>query len=152
MLRNGKKRSRRKHRASLVISKRIYSFAEVSKTLGVHVRTVQTWHKKGLKIEDSCRPFLVKGADLKKYLQMQNSKLEYHLRNGEIYCLKCRTGRKPLPNSISMECTERKIGKSGTQVLIHGKCEICGTAMTRFSTSLAETAKADTEEGGRYEW
>jgi len=145
----GKKRIRRKRWASMIISKRIYSFAEISKTLGIHIRTVQAWHVNGLPtIDEGKRPFLVKGIVLKNFLLRQTSSLKYHLRTGEIYCLKCRTGRRPLPASIYKEGTERKIGKSGTQVILHGICEICGTAMRRFSTSKAEIVNADTVEGG----
>ena len=141
---------RKKHNSSLIISKRVYSFAEIAKTLKVHIRTVQFWHKQGLPVIDNGkRPYLVMGVDLKKFLQARIQLQKCPLNPGELYCLKCRTGRKPCPTSIEGVYTGRKIGSGGTQVIIYGRCEVCGISMTRFSTSKAERICADRKAGAR---
>jgi hypothetical protein len=57
----GKPIPKRAPRIPGIISARVYTFKEIADALGVHVRTVQNWHMRGLKTADSStRPFWYK--------------------------------------------------------------------------------------------
>lgn len=114
------------------------TFKEISVKLGVHVRTVQDWHSKGLKVlDESRRPFLVYGESLKSFLDSIQSKRRLKLKPDEFYCVKCRKASKAIPNSVNITDPNRRLGSSYIQLTIEAKCEKCGTKMVLFSSDNA---------------
>jgi ferredoxin len=135
---------KKRYNVNLIVSTRIYDFRMISKRLGVHKRTIQNWHKQGLLIVDtSARPYLVRGSDLKASLHNIQKLRKCLLSADQFYCLKCHTGRLACPESISYEETHHKLGKSAEQVILFGKCDVCGTPVRRFSSKSDATSYED---------
>jgi hypothetical protein len=101
----------------------------------VHRRTVQTWRKQGLGIiDETSRPYLVIGEEIRRFLKEKNRKRKHPLKPGEFYCPRCGIPRKSIPDRISIEITEKRLGKY-KQAIIRGRCEICDCRLSRFSSN-----------------
>ena len=130
----GKKR-KRNHNPRLIKGRRTYTFAEIAKIYGAHIRTVHRWTKEGLLV--ICQektPHLVLGADVRRFLQENTKKRRQPLRADEFYCPRCRRPQKSRLDGISVRWTGRKLGEVFKQVIIRGICQACGQSMIRFSS------------------
>ncbi len=126
---------KRNHNQNLIKERHSYRFAEIAETLSVHTRTVQQWHKQGLKVLDEARkPYLVYGVDLKQFLKDKRQKQKHPLKTGEFFCPKCCSARKSLPENITFEVTQKKLGKTSKQAFVRGICEVCGQPLLLFSS------------------
>lgn len=125
----------RNHNPRLIRGRRSYSLAEIAKIYGIHVHTVHRWTKEGLPV--LCRdtkPYLVMGADVREFLKCSSKKRKQPLRADEFFCARCRKPRKSRPEDQLLKLTGRKLG-AFEQVIIRGKCEICGAKLNRFSSN-----------------
>ena len=112
-----------------------YTISEISCLLGVHIRTVQSWHKDGMTpIEPSDKPLLFLGSELKRYLLRKKQARKCKLEDDQFFCPRCKAARRSLPQTVRIEITMKRIGRSDRLALIRGSCESCGCAVTRFST------------------
>ncbi len=128
-------KKKRNHNLKSLKNRRSYTLAEISEKLDVHVRTVQSWRKGGLEvINPESKPFLILGQDLKDFLKACARRRRHPLKTGEFFCPHCHLARKSLPDKITLKHTERKLGPTFKQVIIHGVCEVCGQGMIRFSS------------------
>lgn len=135
---------KKRYKVNRIVSARMYDFKMISKCLGVNKRTIQIWHKQGkLIVDSSSRPYLVRGADLIAFLLEMQKQRKCPLTAGQFYCLKCQTGRLADPDSIFYEETHHKLGKSAEQIIIHGKCEMCGTPVSRLSSTSDVSVSED---------
>lgn len=124
---------KRRHNLRKIVSKRCYSTEEIAELLNVHIQTVRSWRKQGLKpIEETSSPFLFLGSDIREFLSQELAKQRVKLAPGECYCLRCRKGVKPVNPSI----LDRNIGigKDKQSVFEIGTCPECGLKLRRFST------------------
>jgi len=130
---------RRNHNTRRIIGVRPYDFNEVANLFGVHVRTVQRWHKLGMVVVDeTSRPFLVVGNELRRFVTKQKNDVKHKLLENEFFCVKCRAGRKVKPGSMTTESTGKRVGKNSQQIILRGICESCGTKLCRFTTDKKE--------------
>ncbi|PKK83705.1 MAG: hypothetical protein CVT49_07405 [candidate division Zixibacteria bacterium HGW-Zixibacteria-1] len=128
-------RKKRKHNPNLIKGRRSYTFAEIAQVFGVHVRTVQIWRKHGLKIiDETSKPYLVSGEDVRDFLRVKYSKRKQELQPGEFFCVSCRSPRRSLPQNVRIISTGRKLGSCYKQVIIKGVCSVCGRNLTVFSS------------------
>ena len=74
---------------------RSYTVDEVSSVMSVHKNTVRAWVKAGLPTNDDRRPMLILGRELFAFLQARRAKNKRACAPGEIYCVGCRTPKKP---------------------------------------------------------
>ena len=130
------KKFKRNHNPNRIKERHTYTFAEISEDLKVHPRTVQSWHKQGLKVlDETSRPYYVYGEDLKKFLIVKRQKQKHPpLKTGEFFCTKCQGARKSRPENLTFEITTRKLGKTSKQASIRGICEVCGQPLLLFSS------------------
>lgn len=129
-------KNKRRLNPYLIKKNRAYTFAEVAEVYDKHIRTVQQWRKDGLQvIDETTKPYLVLGNEVRRYLTERNSKSKLTLKESEFYCTKCRTAVSSLPNDIRLNITGKRIGKSSIQVIIKGVCQNCNTSLSRFSTT-----------------
>ena len=63
---------------------RNYTVEEVAVVFGVHRNTVREWVKRGLSTNDSRRPMLILGADLRAFLSARRMKNKQTCQPGEI--------------------------------------------------------------------
>jgi hypothetical protein len=120
---------------SVLKSRLSYTMSEIAKLYGIHVRTVQEWHKQGLTpIDSDHRPILFMGYEVKRFLEERKRSRKVKLKSNEFYCPRCRAARISDPKYIHIIDTNRRIGKSDFSVYIKGVCIICSCKLTRFST------------------
>jgi len=128
-------KNKRRLNPYLIKKNRVYTFAEVAEVYDKHIRTIQQWRKDGLQvIDESTKPYLVLGSEVRRYLAERNSKSRLTLKESEFYCTKCRTAVTSLLKDTKTRITGKRIGKGGTQAIIEGICQNCNTPLRRFST------------------
>jgi excisionase family DNA binding protein len=104
-----------------------YTVDEAARTLNVHRGTVRYWIKKqGLSVLTDRRPHLILGRVLVAFLRTARQSRKKKCGRGELYCLKCRTPRKPLVGFL-----EYRRASSSRGVLV-GLCEQCESVLRRF--------------------
>lgn len=133
--RSGKPVPKRAPRIPGIYSARVYTFSEIAETLGIHVRTVQMWHKRGLKTADgSSRPYLVKGSELIRYMDKRKKGRQCRLKDNEMYCLACKSARVPKPASVTIVDTGYRLGNGHHQYRRGGVCPVCEHKINRLMT------------------
>ena len=120
-----KRKYKRKHNTRYINEKYIYSIEDVSIMLKVDKRTISRWISKGLHIESKSKPYLIKGIDLKSFLDKQNNQDKIITQPYEVACLKCRSSSKPLNNQIEIHLHNTKI------IFIKAKCNKCKVSINK---------------------
>jgi integrase/recombinase XerD len=110
---------------------RPYTVDEAAKVLGTHKNTVRQWIKQGLSTAGERRPTLLRGNDIRAFLENRNAKRKHRLASGEFYCLKCRAPKPSYGGVADYVPTSPTLGN------MKGLCPDCGTIMNR-RTSLAK--------------
>lgn len=99
---------------------------EWANRLGIHKNTLLRWIKKeGLDAITDQRPYLVRGVDLKTFLQQRREKNRYKCGKGEMACLACRKPRKPAENLLDY------IPQNRTSGMLKGLCAECLSLMNQ---------------------
>lgn len=103
-----------------------YSVGEAAKLLGVHKNTVKHWIKFGglASLTDS-RPHLILGRELKRFLETRRQTARKPCAAGELFCLKCRTPRRPAGDLLDYEALSLTTGN------LKGICAVCDTFIYR---------------------
>jgi len=123
---------KRNHNLRKIKTKKSYSTTELAETLGVHIQTIRSWHKNGLKSIDSSSHYaLFIVSDIKQYLQKQMEKRRIKLEAHEFYCFGCR--QKTTSKKITIKPQNRLIGIDKESVILKGICIKCGKTVNKFS-------------------
>ena len=104
---------------------RSYTVDEVAALFDIHKNTVREWVKRGLPTNDDRRPMLILGRELVAFLQAKRAKNKRPCQMGEIYCVRCRSARKP---AGAMAEYQPLTATSGNLV---GICPTCESMMYR---------------------
>jgi excisionase family DNA binding protein len=89
-----------------------YEVSEIAKLFGIHKNTVRTWiHKDGLPTADTSRPTLVRGSELRAFLQTKRTKNKQTCALGELYCCRCRVPKKPACDMADYQPINARLGK-----------------------------------------
>ena len=129
----------KKYTIRIIKKKRSYSYVQIAELFKVHVRTVQSWRKEGLKIMGDSQPHLVMGVDLAMFLENQASKRRVILKHNEFYCFACRKAVVPLRiKSIN----NGKIGNLKYSTRLEGICPNCDCKVNRFESSEIQAPRA----------
>jgi Helix-turn-helix domain len=94
----------------LVKIHRSYTVEEVALLFGTHKNTVRAWVKAGLPTSDSRRPTLILGRELAAYLQARRAMNKRPCKPGEIYCVRCRTPKRPAGNIAEYQPISATVG------------------------------------------
>ncbi len=105
---------------------RSYTVEEVAALFDVHKNTVRTWIKKGLPVCDEQRPTLILGRDLKEHLKRSRQNRKRKCGPGELYCLSCKSPRKPAGNMVDYEPASNATGR------LIGICSCCERIINRY--------------------
>ena len=89
---------------------RSYTVEEVARLFSKHKNTVRAWVEAGLPTCDRKRPTLILGHDLAVFLKDRQAKRKQPCRPGEIYCVRCRSPKRPAGNLVDYEPVTDKIG------------------------------------------
>jgi excisionase family DNA binding protein len=98
--------------------------SEVAKLFGVHKHTVSRWITSGLPLIEQRRPYLIHGTDLRAFLAARQP-AKQPLRPGEIYCVRCRSPKRPDGDVADL------IPRSATIGDLIGICPACGGTIHR---------------------
>ena len=101
-----------------------YTVEEVTTLYGVHRNTVRQWIKRGLPTIDG-RPVLVLGRDLAAFLRARRLRNKRPCQPGEIYCMRCRTPRRPAGDLVEYRALTARLGS------LVGICPRCEALMYR---------------------
>lgn len=112
-----------------------YSVDEAARALGVHRNTVREWLRRGLPTCDSKRPTMIRGRDLRDFLNARARKNKRPCRPGEFYCVRCRAPRAPDGALAEYQPMTAQLG------CLVGICSTCNTVMNR-RVSLAKMHQA----------
>jgi len=123
------KRRHPNHR--LVKIHRSYTVEEVAKLFEIHKNTVRRWVKDGLATIDDKRPMLILGHVLVAFIQARRAKNKQPCKPGELYCVRCRTPKRPAGDMADYDPITNKIGN------LVGICPDCDSIMNRH-VSLAK--------------
>ena len=119
---------------------RSYTVEEAAKVLGAHKNTVRLWIKQGLPVVDERRPTLLRGRDIRAFLENRKAKRKHRLAAGEFYCLKCRAPKSPAGRMADYTASSADLGN------LTGLCPDCETIMNRRTSR----AKCDRIKGKLY--
>lgn len=129
-----------------------YTIREAVDVTGVSTRTVSAWIKEGLPVMKNQRPFLIRGDDLKHFIQNRRKARKSQTALHQFYCLGCRSARDAAGGFA--ECLINR-----NRATLKALCDKCGNvvnkpiAKSRLSElegklELLEQAGAGTEESG----
>jgi DNA-binding transcriptional MerR regulator len=109
-------KKKRNHNPNLVKEKHSYTFAEISEDLNIHPRTVQNWHKLGLKVlDETSRPYLVYGEELKHFLKAKRQDQKHQLKQVSFSVLSANAQEKVALKTILLKLPpknlERHLGR-----------------------------------------
>ena len=104
---------------------RAYSVEEVARTLGVHKNSVRGWIKSGLPVDDSLRPALILGCDLRRWLEKRRKAAKRPCGPGTLYCFKCRNPKSPALGMVEYRPKNKHTGN------LTALCAECNTLMNR---------------------
>ena len=76
---------------------RSYAVEEDARVLGSHKNTVRNWLGDGLEPIDGRRPVLIRGTELKAYVNARRRRNQSTCGPGQIYCVRCRSPKHPMP-------------------------------------------------------
>ena len=117
--------SKRRPNHRLVKINRSYTVEEVAGLFGIHKNTVRTWIKNGLQLSDCKRPALILGRVLAAFLKTKKGKNKHTCKADEMYCLRCRIPRKPVPNLVEYQPITGKVGN------LVAMCSHCDALMNK---------------------
>lgn len=104
---------------------RNYTVEEVAKLFNTHKNTVRAWIKQGLPTTDDQRPLLIFGRDLVTFLQARRARNKRPCLPGEIYCVRCRSARRPAGDMAEYQALTPAAGN------LIGICPTCESMMYR---------------------
>jgi len=113
---------------------RPYNVSEIAELFGIHRNTVRNWFRVGLMAIDNKRPTLVKGAELRRFIEARRATGSRPCQPGQLYCLRCRGPQKPVTSSLMFLPSPPGAGN------LRGRCSVCGTKMFR-RTRLSDLAR-----------
>lgn len=120
----------------LVKIHRSYTVEEAADLFSIHKNTVRGWIKKGLPLCDEKRPVLILGRALVEFLKAQKSKNKRTCQAGEMYCLRCREPRKPVPDMVEYQPITDKVGNL-TALCLHC-CALMNKRVSRLKLPLIQ--------------
>lgn len=130
--------TRRLHNPNLAKIHRNYTVEEVAELYGVFKGTVRAWIKAGLPVLNDKRPMLILGSNLVAFHQARRTKNKQQCKPGEMYCVRCRTPKKPAGDMADYQIITDKIGN------LEAICPDCDKIMNRrVSLSKLEQVRGE---------
>lgn len=115
--------ARRYPNPGLVKIHRLYTPTEIARLLGKHPNTIRNWIKDGLKPIDDLRCVLIRGREVRRYLEEKRASGKSKCPPGTLYCFGCKG---PKPPAADMVDFDRKCGRVGIVTAI---CPDCSAVM-----------------------
>ncbi|MCX7309750.1 MAG: helix-turn-helix domain-containing protein [Afipia sp.] len=104
---------------------RSYSVEEIARVFKVHKNTVRNWFEQGMEPIDGQRPAVVRGHEIRRFLDERRARAKRPSGAGRIYCLPCRAPKVPAGNMA--EC----LAAGDTTATLQGICPDCNRMIYR---------------------
>jgi hypothetical protein len=104
---------------------RTYAVEDLALLFGVHKNTVRNWVKSGLDPVDDRRPLLFRGETIVRFLRDRRDAAKIPCEPGTIYCLPCRSRRRPAGDMVEY------VPRSTASGNLRGICPVCDRFMHR---------------------
>jgi hypothetical protein len=104
---------------------RSYTVPELAKRLGVHKGTIRLWRQGGLQPIDGNRPAMFQGSNVRAYLVKRNASRKRPCQPGQLFCVRCREPRQPVPGLLDYLAATPVSGN------LRAPCGTCGAIMHR---------------------
>ncbi|WP_049641769.1 helix-turn-helix domain-containing protein [Candidatus Rhodobacter oscarellae] len=105
---------------------RIYTVWEIAECLRCHRHTVTRWIKaRDLDADRTCKPWLIRGADLKAFLGHRQAKPTRRMAPHHCFCLGCKSAQ--IPDGNFAEYTHQ----TPTTGRLTALCPACGVVMSK---------------------
>src|SRR4051812_45512030 len=104
---------------------RSYSVEEMARLFKLHKNTVRNWFKQGLVAIDGQRPTVVRGDEIRRFLDERRARAKRPSGPGRIYCLPCRAPKVPAGKMAECVATSATTGK------LRGICPDCDRMIYR---------------------
>lgn len=112
-----------------------YTTKQLAEKLGVHVRTVQGWKKKGLlPIDSEAAHPLFRGLIVKNFLRAIRKSTHVNLQGAQFYCPRCRGPRKSLRDCLSIRLIGNQPLAPANRCIVVGTCSQCGCGLNYFTS------------------
>lgn len=115
----------RRQNPKLAKSLLCYSLAEAADLYGVHRNTVRQWQASGLHPIDQGRPTMFHGTELNRFHKYRRQAARQVCGDGEVFCLTCRTPRRPALGLAEYSPMNDKVGT------LSAICPVCEKVMTQ---------------------
>ena len=101
---------RHKYNPQMIKQHFTYTVKDIAKLYGICEETVLRWvAKEGLeRVAGIGNPYLISGRVLAAFLRERSKKSKTRLAIDEMYCVKCRVGRKGKPETIQIIQTGKR--------------------------------------------
>lgn len=111
-------------RISGIKAYRTYTPDEAANVTGVSTRTIRNWMASGLLTMTNARPVLIRGDDLRDFINAQRKARKIDIGQDQLYCCVCKVGRGAAGGIA--DCDIRGLRASLTAL-----CNTCETVMTK---------------------
>lgn len=115
-----------------------YTLAELAAHFDIHINTVRSWQREGLKPVDDKRPALFHGSFVRAFLMSRRANAKRPTGPGRIYCLPCRKPKNPDGGTVDYRPETATAGR------VEGLCPDCGRLIFR---KVARAALASVAAG-----
>jgi hypothetical protein len=115
---------------------RTYTIEEAARALRLHKNTIRRWTKQALPMIDKRKPALIHGEALVGFLIERRVASKRPCQAGEIYCVACRTPKRPAGDMA--EYVRRSSGAGN----LRGLCPDCDRLCIDASRSFPWTRSA----------
>ena len=116
---------------------RVYSVEEVMALYRVSQNTVSNWVGEGLSPSDRTRPYVFRGAELKRFHAERAARTRSQLRPGEFKCMTCKMA--VFPDIQSVKEHSRETGNH----MFSAVCPECGGWVSKLSSAADRDIVAD---------
>lgn len=108
----------------------VYNTSEAATALKVHRRTILRWiNENQLNACKGGNSWLIRGADLKSFLEKRRTAAKHKLGVGEFYCLRCKAPRRPAADIADFQKIDDHTGR------LTALCGCCEGVMNRILRS-----------------
>ena len=115
---------------------RTYTIEEAANALDVSIGTVRHWCRVGLPIMATKRPYLILGDALCSVLAARRQSAKVKLLPDQIYCLRCKSGRRPMGLLVEVQPQTAKTAR------LLAFCEVCeGTCNKMISMAKIDALR-----------
>ena len=104
---------------------RSYLITELADLFDVHKQTVKNWISDGMHVCVPTRPMLIRGADVRVFLESKRTKNKKQCCVGQIYCVACKQPQYPKNKFAILKTQNALVGD------LIGECPCCGRSIYR---------------------